>query len=230
MWGMAMHLSKVRTKEGYSNLKKFYRYATAHIPGGDTIYKFTHRVKERLKHKSGPGTMFEHMGLDYLGPVDGHDLPELLQVLRTAKEMNKPVLVHVMTHKGHGFEPAENDPAKFHGVGILNPVDGHGLGAKKQTFSDAFGQTALELAREDPRVCRHHSSHACGTALRTSRKNSRIGCMMWVLQRNTPCPWQVVLPSRGRSPLWPSTPPSSSVRMTRSFRILHFWDCMCAVR
>ena len=163
--GMAMHLSKVRTKEGYSNLKKFYRYATAHIPGGDTIYKFTHRVKERLKHKLLRGTMFEHMGLDYLGPVDGHDLPELLQVLRTAKEMNKPVLVHVMTHKGHGFEPAENDPAKFHGVGKFDPVDGHGLGAKKQTFSDTFGQTALELAREDPRVCAITAAMPGGTGL-----------------------------------------------------------------
>lgn len=163
--GMAMHLSKVRTKEGYSEFKKFYRYATAHIPGGDTVYRFTHRVKERLKHKLLRGTMFEHMGLDYLGPVDGHDLPELLQVLRTAKAMNKPVLVHVMTHKGHGFVPAENDPAKFHGVGKFDPVDGHGLGAKKETFSDAFGQTVLELAREDPRICAVTAAMPGGTGL-----------------------------------------------------------------
>ncbi len=163
--GMAMHLSKVRTKEGYSNFKKFYRKTTANIPCGDVIYKFTHRVKEHLKHKLLRGTMFEHMGLDYLGPVDGHNLPELLQVLRTAKGMNKPVLVHVMTHKGHGYDPAENNPAKYHGVGKFDPADGHGLGAKKETFSDVFGNAMIELAKEEPRVCAITAAMPGGTGL-----------------------------------------------------------------
>lgn len=163
--GMAMHLSKVRTKEGYSNFKKFYRQTTASIPGGDAIYKFTHHVKEHLKHKLLRGTMFEHMGLDYLGPVDGHNLPELMQVLRTAKDMDKPVLVHVMTHKGHGYVPAENNPAKFHGVGKFDPADGHGLGTKKTTFSDAFGDAVLELAKEDSRLCAITAAMPGGTGL-----------------------------------------------------------------
>ncbi len=163
--GMAMHLSKVRTKEGYSNFKKFYRQTTANIPGGDTIYKLTHQVKEHLKHKLLRGTMFEHMGLDYLGPVDGHNLPELMQVLRTAKDMNKPVLVHVMTHKGHGYVPAENNPAKYHGVGKFDPADGHGLSAKKKTFSDVFGNAMLDLAKEEPRLCAVTAAMPGGTGL-----------------------------------------------------------------
>ncbi len=163
--GMAMHLSKVRTKEGYSNFKKFYRQTTARIPGGDTIYKITHRVKEKLKRKLLRGTMFEHMGLDYLGPVDGHNLPELMQVLRTAKGMDRPVLVHVMTQKGHGYVPAENNPAKYHGVGKFDPANGHGLGAKKETFSDVFGQTMIELAKQDPRVCAITAAMPGGTGL-----------------------------------------------------------------
>ncbi len=163
--GMAMHLSKVRTKEEYSNFKKLYRKTTAIIPGGDTIYKFTHRVKEKLKHNLLRGTIFEHMGLDYLGPVDGHNLPELMQVLRTAKDMDRPVLVHVMTKKGHGYVPAENNPAKFHGVGKFNPADGQGLSAKKVSFSDVFGDTMMELARENTRLCAITAAMPGGTGL-----------------------------------------------------------------
>ncbi len=163
--GMAAHLSNLRTKEGYFSFKKSYRKLTARIPGGKALYQFTHRTKELLKRSLLRETMFEYMGFEYLGPVDGHDLPQLIQMLRAARDMGKPVLVHVLTHKGHGYAPAEADPSRFHGIGKFDPTDGHSLGQSKPSFSDAFGQTLTELAREDGRICAITAAMPGGTGL-----------------------------------------------------------------
>jgi 1-deoxy-D-xylulose-5-phosphate synthase len=109
--------------------------------------------------------MFENMGLTYLGPVDGHDVNELIRVIRVAKEMQQPVLLHVFTQKGCGYQPAEDKPAKFHGVGKFDPESGETLGEKKYTFSDAFGETMLDLAAEDKRVCGITAAMPGGTGL-----------------------------------------------------------------
>ena len=163
--GVAHHLSMIRTQQGYSRFKDFYRHATTVIPGGHVLYRFTHRVKEDLKHSLLRGTIFEYMGFEYLGPVDGHNIPQLMQMLRAAKDMGKPVLVHVLTHKGHGYAPAEKDPSRFHGIGKFCPEDGSSLTPSKRNFSGVFGDTMIELAKEDSRVCAVTAAMPSGTGL-----------------------------------------------------------------
>ena len=168
--GLATHLSRLRTRQGYSNFKKAYRTVVSRIPGGDKLYRLTHQTKEMVKRSLLRETIFEYMGFEYLGPVDGHDLPLLLQVLKAARDMGKPVLVHVMTHKGHGYGPAEQEPSRFHGIGKFDPESGKGLSGKKTTFSDTFGQTMIELAEGDPRVCAITAAMPGGTGLLDFKK------------------------------------------------------------
>ena len=168
--GLATHLSGIRTRQGYSNFKRAYRNVITKVPGGDALYRLSHQAKELVKRSLLRETIFEYMGFEYLGPVDGHDLPLLIRTLKAARDMGKPVLVHVITHKGHGYGPAEKDPAKFHGIGKFNPVNGKGLSAKKTTFSDVFGQTMVVLAKEDPRVCAITAAMPGGTGLLDFKK------------------------------------------------------------
>ena len=151
--GLAGHLSRIRSGDKYIRLKQGYRKVMQKIPGGMVFYKFTSSIKKRIKRLFLASTIFENMGLAYLGPIDGHDLPNLISVLRSARDMKRPVVVHVMTRKGMGYGPAEDDPAKFHGIGKFDPVTGSSLSGKVKSYSDTFGETMLELAAEDPRVC-----------------------------------------------------------------------------
>ena len=168
--GMAKHLSRLRSTDDYLRMKQNYRSFLKKVPGGRGFYRFTSQLKNRVKRFILPTTIFENMGLTYLGPVDGHDLPELIDLLRAARDLNCPVLIHVLTHKGHGYEPAEQDPAKFHGIGKFDPATGATFGAKKVTFSDSFGQVMTELAREDERVCAITAAMPGGTGLLKYRK------------------------------------------------------------
>ena len=163
--GMASHLRNLRTTESYFSFKKAFRAVTAKMPGGDVIYRFTHKTKELLKKNLLRKSMFEYMGFEYIGPVDGHDTPELIRLLKAARDMQKPVLVHVITQKGRGYGPAEEMPSKFHGVGKFDPATGKSLSAPKTTYSDIFGQTMLELAKADKRVCAITAAMPGGTGL-----------------------------------------------------------------
>ena len=163
--GMASHLRHLRTTESYFSFKKAFRAATEKMPGGEAIYRFTHRTKELLKRNLLRKSMFEYMGFEYIGPVDGHDTAELIRLLKAARDMEKPVLIHVITQKGRGYGPAEEQPSKFHGVGTFDPATGKSLSAPKTTYSDIFGQTMLELAREDKRVCAVTAAMPGGTGL-----------------------------------------------------------------
>lgn len=163
--GMASHLRNLRTTESYFSFKKAFRAVTAKMPGGDVIYRFTHRTKELLKKNLLRKSMFEYMGFEYIGPLDGHDTAELIRLLKAARDMEKPVLVHVITQKGRGYGPAEEMPSKFHGVGKFDPDSGKSLSAPKTTYSDIFGQTMLDLAKADKRVCAITAAMPGGTGL-----------------------------------------------------------------
>ncbi len=163
--GVSRHLSNLRTKERYLGAKMKYRRFLAKLPGGKSVYLFTKRIKDRLKHAILPTTIFETMGITYLGPVDGHDLPGLITLLRNARDLQAPVLVHVMTRKGYGYLPAEEDPSKFHGIGKFDPISGKTVGEKTKSFSDSFGETMLELAEKNPRVCAITAAMPGGTGL-----------------------------------------------------------------
>ena len=163
--GMSRHLSLLRTKEQYFGAKRRYRMLMDKLPGGKAIYNFTKRIKDRIKRMVLPATIFENMGMTYLGPVDGHDLPGLISLLRIARDIRGPVIIHTVTKKGCGYLPAESDPSRFHGIGKFNPATGDSLGEKKQTYSDSFGMTMLELAKENDRLCAITAAMPGGTGL-----------------------------------------------------------------
>ena len=168
--GMAKHLSRLRSSDKYLKLKVRYRNLLKKIPGGSGFYRFSSKMKNRIKRVVLPATIFENMGFTYLGPVDGHDLPDLIDLLRSAKELHAPVLVHVLTKKGYGYEFAEQNPSKFHGIGKFDPVTGNTIGTKSQTYSEVFGQTLAELARENDRVCAITAAMPSGTGLTAFQK------------------------------------------------------------
>ncbi len=163
--GMAKHLSRLRSKDSYLGAKEKYRHFLSRFPGGQYIYRITRSVKDWVKRMLIPTTIFENMGLTYLGPVDGHDLPNLIALLKVAKDMKEPVLIHVLTHKGHGYLPAEQHPSKFHGIGKFDPVTGEVPAKMKKSFSDSFGETMCRLASEDERVCAITAAMPGGTGL-----------------------------------------------------------------
>ena len=168
--GMAKHLSRLRTKESYLGMKQRYRNFMSKTKVGTFVYRTTRSVKDWFKRMVLPTTLFENMGLTYLGPVDGNDLPNLISLLRLAKEMRKPVLVHVMTKKGQGYSFAEENPSKFHGIGKFDPTTGQTLSKGSATFSDSFGKTMLELAEEDNRICAITAAMPGGTGLLEFKK------------------------------------------------------------
>ncbi len=163
--GVSKHLSRLRTKERYLGMKNHYRQAMGKNPVGRGIYAVTSRVKRWIKRSILPTTIFENMGMTYLGPVDGHDLPELIRLLNVAKGLNCPVLLHVFTQKGCGYLPAEEQPSRFHGIGKFDPDTGETLGQGEYVFSDAFGSTMMELAARNPKVCAITAAMPGGTGL-----------------------------------------------------------------
>ena len=163
--GISHHFSRLRTSEKYLGIKRWYRSTLYSIPGGKRIYLFSSRAKNRIKHFLLQTTIFENMGFKYLGPVNGHDVRELITVLRAAKDLQEPTLVHVVTKKGKGYAPAEEDPAKFHGIGKFDPVTGKKLAPNVRTFSDAFGDTMVALAAGEPRLCAITAAMPGGTGL-----------------------------------------------------------------
>lgn len=168
--GMAKHLSRLRTKEKYLGMKKKYRNILYAVPGGRLIFRLTRDIKDRVRRMLIPATIFESMGFTYLGPVDGHDAENLISLLRAAKDMKRPVLLHVLTQKGRGYAPAEEHPKLFHGVGKFDPVTGDVAPKKAEIFSDAFGRTMCSLAKQDERVCAITAAMPGGTGLLEFKK------------------------------------------------------------
>ena len=163
--GMSRHLSRLRSSVNYLNAKRRYREIMKKLPGGRAVYRMTSRLKNRVKRLLLPATMFENMGFTYLGPADGHDLPGLIALLTTARDLREPVLVHVVTKKGKGYRFAEEDPAKFHGIGKFDPETGKKLGPKTRTYSDSFGDAVVELAAENDKICTITAAMPGGTGL-----------------------------------------------------------------
>ena len=122
---MPGHLAGLRSKPAYYHFKKWYRSLFGKQPASNSIYRFTHQLKSVMKKTLLPGSsLFEEMGFAYLGPIDGHDLPRLCDMLQWAKEQDGPVVVHIYTEKGKGFNFTEADPGKFHALApsIPSPV------------------------------------------------------------------------------------------------------------
>lgn len=163
--GVARHLAQQRLKPQYLQFKKVYRKVTGCTAAGRGLYRFTHRAKQAVKDAVLHCSMFEDMGFTYLGPVDGHDVNYLTRLLRYAKELNCPVLLHIKTVKGKGYPPAEKEPNRFHGVGPFNKADGTPLSQGGESFSSVFGDTMRQLARERDDVAAITAAMPDGTGL-----------------------------------------------------------------
>jgi len=124
------------------------------------------KTARRLKVLLFPGMLFEELGFSYLGPVDGHDVHNLIEVFTKVREMKGPVLVHVITKKGKGYEPAEKNPEKFHGIGSFNIITGESEENNKfPTFTEVFSKTLISLAQEDKRIVGITAAMSSGTGL-----------------------------------------------------------------
>ncbi len=164
--GVSEHLAQQRLRPQYLRLKKWYRKVMFATPPGRAVHRFTHKLKAAVKAVLLPGSMFENMGFQYMGPVDGHDVKGLTALLQQAKVAEGPVLLHVRTVKGKGYTPAERSPDCFHGVAPFHKENGALLSQSGQkSFSDVFGETLCTLAKEDPRLCAITAAMAPGTGL-----------------------------------------------------------------
>ena len=168
--GMASHLSHLRTKEKYLGMKEKYKDTLSKMPGGGRIFRFTRDVKDSFRRMLIPSTLFESMGLTYLGPVDGHDVESLIALLKIAREMKRPVIIHAITKKGKGYLPAEEHPKLFHGVGKFDAETGQVHSSNRETFSSAFGRKMTEMAENNPKICAITAAMPGGTGLLDFKK------------------------------------------------------------
>ncbi len=169
---VSTYLTKIRTTPAVRRFKHDVESALRLIPVvGKGAAEAAERMKDSVKHLFVPGEIFEELGVRYLGPIDGHDVAMLRSVLKRAVEMGGPVLVHAITEKGHGYEPAAKDANKWHSTAPFEVETGLGKAAKKSgvSWSDTFGEIAADLGREDERVVAVTAAMADGTGLRHFR-------------------------------------------------------------
>ena len=159
--GTASLLQKMRIKPSYISFKRLYRSAMKNAPA---LYHFSHTVKEWVKDRILPDNMFSEMGFEYIGPVDGHDVEQLETVIRWARDLRAPVLVHVLTKKGKGCSFAEEHPERYHGVGRYDPETGE-LVPGEPGFSEMFGKYLCEFAAADKRIMAITAAMTCGAGL-----------------------------------------------------------------
>jgi len=160
-------ISRKMTGRYFRDLKKEMQGLINHIPAiGKDVLHFARKAENSLKGFLTPGSLFEALGFDYLGPLDGHDLPQLIEVFNNINELDGPLLVHIMTTKGKGYKPAEETPHKYHGVGVFDIETGKGASkAAGKSYTDVFGDTIIDLAEQDPKVVAITAAMPDGTGL-----------------------------------------------------------------
>jgi 1-deoxy-D-xylulose-5-phosphate synthase len=148
---LSNHFARVLSGRVYSHLREGGKKVLKQMP---TVWELARRSEEHLKGMVLPGTLFEELGFNYIGPMDGHDVKALVSTLRNLKKLNGPQLLHVVTRKGKGYPPAEADPIKWHGPGPFDPVSGTIFKEKSSgpSYSQIFGQWLCDIAEADPRI------------------------------------------------------------------------------
>ncbi len=162
---MSAYLSKIRLKPGYARLKTFLRRFNSRLFRTEKVNDFFHRNKDKLKKLILPVSIFENMGFQYVGPLNGHDIESMCEMIRYAKQLKRPVLLHVKTIKGKGYKYSEESPEKFHGMKKFDINSGTALGTSRTDFSSIFGSTLCRLARENSKICAITAAMRDGTGL-----------------------------------------------------------------
>lgn len=170
---MSEYLSRIRIAPQYARAKRDMGSLLMSIPHiGDKVYKTASHLKDGVRSVLVPGNLFEEMGFHYIGPLDGHNISLMEEVFKSAKEMEGPVLIHIHTVKGKGYQPAEQAPEKFHGVGCFDPSTGKS--AKKAgcapSYTAVFSEALIELAKDRPDILAITAAMPSGTGLKAFGK------------------------------------------------------------
>ena len=165
--GINKFLSKLRVKKRYTISNKKGRKIIEKIPliGKPTVNAVT-KLKKSIKQLILPKMYFEDIGFKYVGPVDGHNIEDMEYILSRAKELDEPVLIHVLTKKGKGYKPAEDNPDKYHGTGPFNIETGESTKKKSKDYSKAFGEKLIELAEKNKAIVAITAAMRDGTGLK----------------------------------------------------------------
>ena len=161
---IARYFHRIVTNEHYQHLHDFSKRVVQKI-GGETAVKVIRRAEEAAKGMLWPSMLFEEFGLQYFGPIDGHNLPLLVETFKFLKNLDHPVLLHVLTQKGRGFQPALDLQKKFHGLGPYDPETGKTFPAGQPTWSEVFANTLSDLANQDSRIVAITAAMPNGTGL-----------------------------------------------------------------
>lgn len=165
--GMSSYLSGLRTASAYTDFKMDVTKALNRIPGiGPGMVDAMRKTKSSIKQIIIPGMLFEDMGLTYLGPVDGHNIPQLIKTFQEAKRFEGPILVHVLTQKGRGYEPAMRHPARFHGAGPFDVKTGLPVGKSNPTYTDVFSTVMRKMGDQRKDVAAVTAAMMTGVGLK----------------------------------------------------------------
>ncbi|MPQ42752.1 1-deoxy-D-xylulose-5-phosphate synthase [Clostridium tarantellae] len=168
--GLSSYLSKIRLDPGYNKLKAEINSTLNHSNVGKNIATSITKIKDSIKQLVVPSMFFEDMGLKYLGPIDGHNIKELSEVFSRAKEIEGPVIIHTVTQKGKGYDYAEQNPNKFHGVGPFDYESGEFVKSSGKNYSKIFGDELVSLAKQDERIVAITAAMPDGTGLKNFSK------------------------------------------------------------
>lgn len=164
--GMALYLGKIRTNQKYQGLKDDVYNALQKVPVGDKIADKIRRSKDSIKRLMIPGMLFEDMGITYIGPIDGHNMKQMMNAFQSASKVNGAALVHVVTKKGKGYHHAEKNPSRFHGVEPFYVKTGENCSqAKTETYTSVYSDTLVELAKEQENIVAITAAMPSGTGL-----------------------------------------------------------------
>lgn len=168
--GVSTYLSRIRIDPKYNKFKKEFNDVLRKTNLGNGLADSIKRVKEGIKQMVVPGMFFEDMGIKYLGPINGHNIRELVNVMSLAKQIEGPVLIHVITQKGKGYKFAEESPDRFHGISAFNLDTGKVSKVSGETYSKAFGEAIVKLATKDDRIIGITAAMRDGTGLKDFSK------------------------------------------------------------
>lgn len=169
--GLSKHLTALRTRESYMDFKMDVEKKLKQIPHvGDSVARSVKKSKDSIRQLFVKGGFFEDFGIKYIGPIDGHDIKEMVRVLNALKRLNEPVVMHVVTQKGRGYMPAEKNPSAFHGVGSFDIATGESLAGKSLTYTSVFSKTICRLGKAHPNVVTICAAMPDGTGLTAFKK------------------------------------------------------------
>ncbi len=170
--GLSKHLTALRTRESYMDFKMDVEKKLKQIPHvGDSVARSVKKSKDSIRQLFVKGGFFEDFGIKYIGPIDGHDIKEMVRVLNALKRLNEPVVMHVVTQKGRGYVPAEQNPSAFHGVGSFDIATGESLASKSLTYTSVFSKTICRLGKAHPNVVTICAAMPDGTGLTAFKKH-----------------------------------------------------------